>query len=141
MNERKFKVTKVICGNVVEGEIDLGLGVFVRARVTSPHAKAPSPRLDRSIKDKDERFEKRDLGQKSKRRLGELLKEGAKHPEGLYIKIDSYCCGRPMEISGDLKYIYARDLYNHSPGRSPWVGWQYISHQLLNEGLAFSTSL
>jgi len=39
---------------------------------------------------------------------------------------------------GDVKYIYAKDLYNNQPGESPWVGWKSVSSQLLQEDLVDS---
>ena len=37
---------------------------------------------------------------------------------------------------GDIKYVYARDLYNEHPVNKPWVGWKSINAQLVQEGLA-----
>ena len=124
MSEYKFTLTKVICGDLVEGRIHLGLGVSVDSRVSLVGIESYATRLDKSVSDEKERVRRRELGLKSKKRLKEILQRGKAQPEGLYIK-----------------YIYARDLYNNQPGQNPWTGWQGASGQLLKEELVNHSSL
>tara|TARA_R110000796_G_scaffold19469_4_gene58424 strand:- start:153 stop:578 length:426 start_codon:yes stop_codon:yes gene_type:complete len=141
VSEYKFTLTKVICGDLVEGRIHLGLGVSVDSRVSLVGIESYATRLDKSVSDEKERVRRRELGLKSKKRLKEILQRGKAQPEGLYIKIFSYNEIGPVKIIGDIKYIYARDLYNNQPGQNPWTGWQGASGQLLKEELVNHSSL
>ena len=135
MSEYKFTFTKVVLGDTVEGKIHLGFGISLDSKVSLAGVESYSTRLDYSVSEKKERIRRRDLGLKAKKRLKEILNYGAAQVEGLYIKIFSDPQAFPTNIIGDIKYIYARDLYNHQPGQDPWVGWKGVSAQLLQEEL------
>lgn len=135
MYEYRFKLSKVIDGDTVDGIIDLGFGISLKERIRIYGINAPEIRLQSSIKDIKERYAEKDRGLKAKSRLKELLSYGAKQPEGLFINTFLYSKGKYGRILGDIKYIYARDLHNHQPGQKPWVGWKSISQQLLEEKL------
>jgi hypothetical protein len=135
VSEYKFTFTKVVLGDTVEGKIHLGFGISVDSKVSLAGVESYSTRLDYSVSDKKERARRRDLGLKTKRRLREILHHGASQTEGLYIKIFSDPQVFLPNVIGDIKYIYARDLYNHQPGQDPWIGWKGVSAQLLEEEL------
>ena len=135
MSEYKFTFSKVLSGDTIEGMVHLGMGVSIDSCVSLAGIKSYSSRLDRSVGDEKERNRRKEIGIKSKKRLKELLRDGSTQLEGLHIKIFSDDRGSPARVIGDVKYIYARDLYNHQPGQRPWVGWKGISQQLLEEEL------
>ena len=135
MSEYKFTFSKVLSGDTLEGRVHLGMGVSVDSRVSLAGIKSYSSRLDRSVVDKEERQRRKEVGIKSKKRLKQLLLDGSNQLEGLHIQIFSDDRGSPASVIGDIKYIYARDLYNNQPGQRPWVGWKGISQQLLEEEL------
>ena len=140
MHEYKFKFIGVVSGDTVDGEIDLGFGISLKQRVKLLGIKAPESKLTKlkqATTDPTELKEAKARPAKAKRRLKELLKHAQSRPEGLFIdtlNIVQENVGR-SSIIGDLKYIYARDLYNMKEGSEPWVGWQSVSKQLLNEDL------
>ena len=133
MKEYPFSVSKVIDATTVDGSLELGFGVQASRRVILGGIKAPLPRLDKRIKNKKKRERARDLGVKARQRLRELLKEGARQPEGLFVGLVDETL---QEVKGDIKYIYARDLYNDHPLHQPWIGWKSVSAQLVEEELA-----
>jgi len=135
MYEYKFKVTKVVDGDTVDGIIDLGFGILLKERVRVYGIDAPEIRLQKSIKNLKERKLEKQRGLKAKHRLKEILDHGAKEPEGLFINTFLDRKGKYGRVLGDIKYIYARDLYNFKEGAKPWVGWKSISQQLLEENL------
>jgi micrococcal nuclease len=135
MYEYKFKFLRVIDGDTVDGVIDLGFNVSLKERVRLYGINAPETRLQRSIKDIKERQAEKKRGLKAKSRLKEILAEAEKQPEGLYIETFLDKKGKYGRILGDIRYVYARDLYNNQPGEKPWVGWKSIGAQLLQEGL------
>jgi micrococcal nuclease len=135
MYEYKFELKRVVDGDTVDGIIDLGFGVKLHERVRLLGIDAPEPFLQKSIKDASERKSERDRGLKAKRRLREILAHGSKQPEGLYIETFLDKKGKYGRVLGEIKYVYAKDLYNHKEGSKPWVGWQSASKQLLNEKL------
>lgn len=135
MYEYKFKLTKVIDGDTVDGIIDLGFGICLRERIRLAGINAPETRLQTSIKNIKDRYAEKDKGLKAKSRLKELLKIGSKQPEGLIIETFLDNKGKFGRILGDIKYIYAKDLHNYQLNSKPWVGWKSISHQLLEENL------
>ena len=135
MYEYKFNPHRVIDGDTVDGSIDLGFGVFLTQRVRLLGIDAPETCLQKSIKNKEERIAEKARGLKAKQRLKEIIKEGAKQPEGLFIHTFLDKKGKYGRVLGDIKYIYARDLYNFKEGSKPWVGWKSLSQQLLIEGL------
>ena len=100
MYEYKFRVARVIDGDTVDGIIDLGFGVCLKERIRLAGISAPEIRLQKSIKDLDERTQEKERGLKAKARLKELLKEGAIHPEGLFIKTFFDNKGEYGRISG-----------------------------------------
>ena len=124
MYEYKFKFTRVVDGDTVDGIIDLGFGILLKERIRIYGIDAPEVRLQSSIKDIKERYAEKDRGLKAKSRLKELLIYGSKQPEGLFITTFLDKKGKYGRILGDIKYIYA-----------PWVGWKSISSQLLEEKL------
>jgi len=135
MYEYKFKFTRVVDGDTVDGIIDLGFGILLKERIRIYGIDAPEVRLQSSIKDIKERYAEKDRGLKAKSRLKELLIYGSKQPEGLFITTFLDKKGKYGRILGDIKYIYARDLHNFKEGSKPWVGWKSISSQLLEEKL------
>ena len=135
MYEYKFKFLRVVDGDTVDGVIDLGFNVSLKERVRLYGINAPETRLQRSIKDIKERQAEKERGLKAKSRLKELLTEAEKQPEGLYIETFLDKKGKYGRVLGDIRYVYARDLYNNQPGEKPWVGWKSIGAQLLQEGL------
>jgi micrococcal nuclease len=135
MYEYSFKFTRVVDGDTVDGIIDLGFGVSLSERIRLYGIDAPETRLQRSIKDYEERVLEKKKGLKAKSRLLELLKHGSSQPEGLIIQTFLDKKGKYGRILGDIKYIYARDLYNNKPDSKPWVGYKSISQQLLEESL------
>ena len=135
MHEYKFKLSKVVGGDTVDGVIDLGFGVLLKERIRLAGINAPETYLQKSIVDSLERVAEKKRGLKAKARLKTLLQEGSKQPEGLYIKTFLDKKGKYGRILGDIKYIYARDLFNMKEGNSPWIGWKSINAQLLQEGL------
>jgi micrococcal nuclease len=135
MYEYKFKFLRVVDGDTVDGVIDLGFNVSLKERVRLYGINASETRLQRSIKDVKERRAEKERGLKAKARLKELLTEAEKQPEGLYIETFLDKKGKYGRILGDIRYVYARDLYNNQPGEKPWVGWKSIGAQLLQEGL------
>ncbi len=135
MYEYKFKVTRVVDGDTVDGIIDLGFGILLKERVRVYGIDAPEIRLQKSIKNLKERKLEKQRGLKAKHRLKEILDHGAKEPEGLFINTFLDSKGKYGRVLGDIKYIYARDLYNFKEGSKPWVGWKSISQQLLEENL------
>ena len=135
MYEYPFIPVKVINGHTVKGVIDLGFSVKVHKTIELMGVKAPLPRLDPSISDKDERQKAKVRGKEAKERLRLLLKEGLLHPEGLIIETFFEKRQKRTKIMGDIKYIYARDLYNFKEGHKPWIGWKRIGNQLLIEEL------
>ena len=135
MYEYKFQYQKVIDGDTVDGIIDLGFGVSLSERIRLYGIDAPEIRLQKSIKDPKLRVEEKKNGFKAKARLLELLKHGSCQPEGLYVKTFFDKKGKYGRIIGDIKYVYAKDLYNSQEGSKPWVGFKSISKQLLEEGL------
>ena len=136
MYEYKFKAVRVIDGDTVDGVIDLGFGVLLKERVRLVGINAPEIRLQKSITDPEERQKEKELGLKAKARLKEILKEGQKQPEGLYIQTFLDKKGKYGRVLGDIKYVYARDLFNMKPGHKPWAGWKSVNTQLVTEGLA-----
>jgi micrococcal nuclease len=135
MHQYHFTFTRVIDGDTVDGIIDLGFGVSLKERVRLYGINAPETRLQSSIKDKQKRIKEKQKGLVAKKRLIELLKHGSSQPEGLLIKTFLDRKGKYGRILGDIKYIYARDLYNNQPNAKPWVGYKSISEQLLEESL------
>ena len=135
MYQYHFTFTRVIDGDTVDGVIDLGFGVSLKERIRLYGIKAPETRLQSSIKDKQKRIEEKQKGLVAKKRLIELLKHGSSQPEGLLIETFLDKKGKYGRILGDIKYIYARDLYNNQPNAKPWVGYKSISEQLLEESL------
>lgn len=135
MYEYKFKLIRVVDGDTVYGDIDLGFGIAYRQRVRLLGVYAPETFLQKSIKDIGDRRLEKERGLKAKKRLREILKHGAKQPEGLYIETVVGQKGNYEQVLGDIKYVYAKDLYNNKEGSKPWVGWQSVSKQLLNEDL------
>ena len=135
MYEYKFKFTKVIDGGTVDGIIDLGFGIFLSKRIKLAGINAPNFRLQSSIKDLKERYKERDRGLNSKKRLKEILQHGSKQPEGLFVETFLDNKNEHGIIFGDIKYVYAKDLYNYQIGEKAWTGWKSCSQQLLDEGL------
>ena len=135
MYEYKFTVIRVIDGDTVDGRIDLGFGVSLKERIRLIGIDAPETRLQKSIKDLKKRAAEKQKGLHTKARLKALLKEGATQPEGLYIKTFLDKKGKYGRVLGDIKYVYARDLFNMKPGPRPMVGWKSINTQLVEEGL------
>ena len=86
MYEYKFKVNRVIDGDTVDGIIDLGFGVHLHERVRLAGINAPETRLQKKIKNLKKRKSEKELGLKAKARLKELITEGQRQPEGLYIE-------------------------------------------------------
>lgn len=136
MYEYKLKVSRVIDGDTVDGVIDLGFGVMLAQRIRLAGINAPEVRLQKSIEDASERAQEKKKGLEAKSRLKALIKEGEKQPEGLYIQTFLDKKGKYGRILGDIKYVYARDLFNMKPGSKPWTGWKSINAQLVEEGLA-----
>lgn len=135
MYQYKFKFTKVIDGDTVDGAIDLGFGVTLKERIRLYGIDAPETRLQKSIKDKKQREIEKQRGLAAKIRLKELLISGSRQPEGLLIETFLDKKGKFGRILGDIKYIYARDLHNFNSSSKPWVGYKSICKQLLEEGL------
>ena len=135
MYEYKFKFTRVVDGDTVDGVVDLGFGILLKERVRLYGINAPETRLQKSITDLKERKLEKNKGLKVKARLKEMLKHGQEQPEGLFITTFLDKKGKYGRILGDIKYIYARDLCNFKEGSKPWVGWKSISSQLLEEKL------
>lgn len=135
MYKYHFKLSKVIDGDTVDGVIDLGFGIFLSERVRLLGIDAPEIRMQSSIINYEERLAEKKRGLTAKSRLLELLKAGAKQPEGLIIETKLLKRGKYGRVLGDIKYIYARDLHNAQEGSNPWVGYRSISKQLLEEGL------
>lgn len=130
----KLKVNRVIDGDTVDGTIDLGFNILIKQRIRLFGINAPETRLQKSIKNLDERIKEKENGIKAKNRLKELLKEGDSHPEGLFVET-FLLKGKYGRLLGDIKYIYARDLNNFQENEKPWIGWKSISSKLLEEGL------
>lgn len=135
MYQYKFKFTKVIDGDTVDGVLDLGFGILLNERIRLYGIDAPEIRLQKSIKDKKERQAEKEKGLLAKTRLKELLIHGSKQPEGLLIETFLDKKGKFGRILGDIKYIYARDLHNFKEGSKPWIGYKSISQQLLEENI------
>jgi|TARA_Y100000289_G_scaffold62654_1_gene72133 micrococcal nuclease len=135
MYQYSFSFTKVIDGDTVDGVIDLGFGISLKERIRLAGIDAPEIRLQKSIKDKEERAKEKQRGLDAKKRLQELLIYGSKQPEGLLIETFLDKKGKYGRILGDIKYIYARDLYNDKANAKPWIGYKSISQQLLEESL------
>jgi len=95
----------------------------------------PKPVYKKKISDPQDRLAEKQRGLKAKRRLKEILAHGEAQPEGLFIHTFLDKKGKYGRVLGDIKYIYARDLYNHKEGSKPWVGWKSVATELLNEGL------
>jgi hypothetical protein len=138
MYHYKLRSATALSGDTVRGLIDLGFGTLVDYRIKLFGVLAPSVKLDKSIKNSEERASLKKRGVSARNRLKELLAFGAKQPEGLSVKTFLSKDDGQGEVSGDIKYIYARDLYNNQPGEDPWVGWKSISSQLLQEELVDS---
>lgn len=135
MYQYRFTFTKVIDGDTVDGVIDLGFGVSLKERIRLYGIDAPEVRLQRSIKDEKKRIAEKEKGLKAKARLKELLIFASKQPEGLIIETFLDKKGKYGRILGDIKYVYAKDLFNFKDGSKPWVGYKSISQQLLEESL------
>lgn len=135
MYQYSFTFTRVIDGDTVDGIIDLGFGISLKERIRLAGIDAPETRLQKSIKDKDERAREKQRGLDAKKRLQALLVHGSKQPEGLLIETFLDKKGKYGRILGDIKYIYAKDLYNNKEGSKPWVGYKSVSQQLLEESL------
>ena len=135
MYEYKFHLKRVVDGDTVDGIIDLGFGVKLHQRVRLLGIDAPETFLQKSIKDRGDRKAEKERGLTAKRRLKEILAHGAKQPEGLHIETFLDKKGKYGRVLGEIKYVYAKDLYNNREGCKPWVGWQSASKQLLDEGL------
>jgi hypothetical protein len=133
MYHYKLRSATALTGDTVQGLIDIGFGVLVDYRIKLFGVQASSCRLDKSIEDAKERALLKKRGMSAKNRLKELLAFGKKQPEGLSVKTFLSPDDSQGEVCGDIKYIYARDLYNSQPGEDPWVGWKSISAQLLQE--------
>lgn len=131
--EYPFKVRKVINGNTVQGILDLGFGIKLHRVVTLAGLKVPSPRLDTSISDLKERRNQKVIGMLARKRLRDLIREGESYAEGLILEVFSEKESSCNSLEGSIKYIYARDLYNHHPTARPWVGWKHLSQQLHEE--------
>ena len=138
MHEYKLRSANALSGDTVKGMIDLGFGVIVDYRIKLLGIVAPSTKLDKSIPDPEKRSSHKKRGLSAKNRLKELLAFGMGQPEGLSVKTFGFKEGSRSEVVGDIKYIYAKDLYNNHPGESPWVGWKSLSSQLLQEDLVDS---
>ena len=119
MYEYKFKAGRVIDGDTVDGVIDLGFGVLLKERIRLVGIDAPETRLQKPITDPKKRQEEKERGLKAKARLKEILKEGERQPEGLYIQTFLDKKGKYGRVLGDIKYVYARDLFNMKPGCKP----------------------
>tara|TARA_Y100001937_G_C6904920_1_gene235002 strand:- start:183 stop:548 length:366 start_codon:yes stop_codon:yes gene_type:complete len=74
MYEYKFKLSRVVDGDTVDGSIDLGFGIFVKKRIRLLGINAPETRLQRSIKNVEERDKEKQLGLMAKAKLKELLR-------------------------------------------------------------------
>ena len=137
MYEYKFKLTRVVDGDTIDGIIDLGFNIHHHARVRLAAINEPETRLQKSIRNKKERIAEKQKGLKAKERLKEILKEGSRQPEGLIIKTHLDKKGKYGRVLGEILYIYARDLYNANPDprTKPWIGWKSVNHQLLAEGI------
>lgn len=135
MYQYKFKFTKVIDGDTVDGVIDLGFGILLKERIRLHGIDAPEIRLQKSIKDKKQRDLEKQKGLFAKTRLKELLICGSQQPEGLLIETFLDKKGKFGRVLGDIKYVYARDLHNYNQNSKPWVGYKSICQQLLEEGL------
>ena len=137
MEEYPFKPLKVIHGHSIKGIIDIGLSRPYKFETTLELGaiRAPSTRLDPSIKNREDRVAAKERGLLAKHRLQALIKEGKLHREGFIVKTFLEKRKKCTKIVGDLKYIYGRDLYNFKEGHKPWVGWKSVSHQLLLEDL------
>jgi len=138
MYHYKVRSARALTGDTVRGLIDLGFGVFVDYRIKLAGIRASSVTLDKTIPDPEERRSCKKRGLSARNRLKELLAFGMNQPEGLSVQTfltTEECKG---DVIGDIKYIYARDLYNNQPGENPWVGWKSVSSQLLQEGVVDS---
>ena len=135
MYEYKFKLKRVVDGDTVDGIIDLGFNIYHHARIRLADINAPETRLQKSITNKKARAKEKEKGLFAKKRLLQLLKDGASQPEGLFIKTHLDKKGKYGRVLGEILYIYARDLHNANPNSDPWIGWRSVNHQMLSEGL------
>lgn len=74
MYEYKFKLSRVIDGDTVEGTIDLGFDISVKKRIRLLGINAPETRLQRKIVSIADREKEKQLGLLAKAKLKELLK-------------------------------------------------------------------
>jgi len=119
MYEYKLKVNRVIDGDTVDGTIDLGFGIHAKKRIRIIGINAPE------IRTKD--LLEKEKGKFAKKRLMDLLRYGSKQAEGLVILTTLDKTGKFGRVLGDIKYKYAEDPHG------PWVGWQSIGKQLIEE--------
>lgn len=138
MYEYKLRSANALSGDTIKAMIDLGFGIMLDYQIKLLGIVAESTKLDKSILDRKERSSKKKRGLSAKKRLKELLAFGMAQPEGLSVQTFGFGESSTKEVVGDVKYIYAKDLYNNQPGESPWVGWKSVSSQLLQEDLVDS---
>ena len=67
MYQYSFSFTKVIDGDTVDGVIDLGFGISLKERIRLAGIDAPEIRLQKSIKDKEERAKEKQRGLDAKK--------------------------------------------------------------------------
>ena len=74
MYEYKFKLSRVVDGDTVDGTIDLGFDIYVKKRIRLSGINAPETRLQRKIVSIADREKEKQLGLLAKAKLKELLK-------------------------------------------------------------------
>tara|TARA_R110000824_G_scaffold96036_2_gene230478 strand:- start:17 stop:382 length:366 start_codon:yes stop_codon:yes gene_type:complete len=74
MYEYKFKLSRVVDGDTVDGTIDLGFDIYVKKRIRMVGIDAPETRLQRKILSVADREKEKQLGLLAKAKLKELLK-------------------------------------------------------------------
>jgi micrococcal nuclease len=73
MYEYKLKLERVVDGDTVDGEIDLGFGISVRKRIRLLGINAPETKLQSKIADEEARLLEKEAGIRAKDKLAEML--------------------------------------------------------------------
>ena len=93
----KLSKIKVIDGDTIDADIDLGFKVYTRQRIRLNRINAPETRLQSKIKNLDDRIHEKNLGLIAKSHLAKTCKEHA-------IYLHSVGSGKYGRVLGELYY-------------------------------------
>lgn len=97
MYEYKFTLHRVVDGDTVDGEIDLGFNISVKKRIRLVGINAPETRLQSKIKDEEKRLAEKEAGLRAKDKLADML-----HAKEILIKTKLDKTGKFGRVLGTL---------------------------------------